>query len=234
MFAAPPLCLGHSHSASLQLAAEAAGTPLEVLNFWNLPFGVVTVDGHARLAPELRARLRAPLFSLIGGQVHHDIGLVEHARPFDLILPEHPDWPVQPGAEIIPADAVRAEIRARMTPYLELMDDARAAIDGPMYQLQSPPISTLDAVPTDDPGFVAFFGPDCRMSSPWLRRKLFTIHSDLVQAHCAQAGITFLPCPAAAFDADGFLRPGLNGTPGHASPAYGALQLRQILALLRA
>lgn len=228
----PPLCLGHSHSASLQLAAQAEAYPLEVLNFWQLPFDVEEIQGVKRLSAGLRARLRAPLFSLIGGQVHQDIGMLEHERPFDLILPEAPHWPLQPGAEIIPAATLQAELRHRMRPYLELMADARSAISGPMYQLQSPPISTLDEVPAEDPGFTAMFGHNRKISSPWLRRKLFALHSALVEEACKRLGIIFVPCPPESMDAEGFLLPGLNGTPGHASPAYGALQLRQIRAIL--
>jgi len=48
-----------------------------------LPDPFVTENGRLALKPAIRSRLVAPVFSLIGGAVHQDIGLVVHPRPFD-------------------------------------------------------------------------------------------------------------------------------------------------------
>ncbi len=224
----PIVCIGHSHSEVVKAAAEAAGAAVEVYNFWGVKDALVTEDGVVRLAPWLAARMRAPVFSLVGGAVHHDIGMLEHPRPYDLVLPERPGLPFAEGAEMVPYGAVRANILERLQPYFAIMDAVRDVVRGPVFQLQSPPIYAQDAVPDDDPGWNSYHGPGRRMSPAWLRWKLWWVQSELIAGHCRKRGIEFVPAPAEALDAEGFLRPGLQGTPGHANAAYGAMLLKQL------
>ncbi len=229
--AKPPVCIGHSHTEHLAAAATLSGTPLEVLNFWHLPGAVATEAGHTSLSPELRARLTAPVFSLIGGAVHQDVGLIQHTRPFDLVLPDQPGLPLAPGAEIIPHAAVHAAMLARTQPYLDIMSAVRDAVQGAMFHMESPPTYADEQVPADDPGFHLFFGEGVSFSPAWLRYKLWRMHSAIVSAHCRAAGIVFVAHPAESVSEAGFLLQPFHGTPAHANAAYGQLVLAQLRRL---
>ncbi len=229
----PPVCIGHSHTENLAAAATLSGTRLDVLNFWHLPGAIITEAGRIRLSAELRARLTAPVFSLIGGAVHQDVGLIQHARPFDVVLPGQPNLPLTPGAEIIPYDAVQAAMLARTQPYLDIMSVVRDTVDGAMFHMESPPTYADEQVPTDDPGFQQYFGSDAAFSPAWLRYKLWRVHSGIVSAHCGTTGITFVSHPPQSVSESGFLQEPFHGTPAHANAAYGQLVLAQLQQLAR-
>jgi cephalosporin hydroxylase/GT2 family glycosyltransferase len=222
------VCIGHSHTETVSAAAKSQGVPLEVLNFWHLPNPFVGTAGALRLVPAIAERLVAPVFSLIGGAVHQDVGLVLHPRPFDFVWPGDPDLPLAAGAEIVPFDAVHAALFERTQHYRDIMDAVRAATDGPVFHLESPPTYEAEELPQDDPGFFHMFGQDAQFSPAWFRFKLWRAHSAIIADHCAESGITFLPHPPEAVDARGFLRAAFHGTPAHANAAYGALLLRQM------
>ncbi len=226
-----PVCIGHSHTENLAAAAALSGTRLEILNFWHLPGAVTQEAGRVALSPGLRARLTPPVFSLIGGAVHQDVGLIQHARPFDIVLPDRPGLPLTPGAEIISYDAVHAALLARTQPYLDLMSAVRDAAAGAMFHMESPPTYADEQVPQDDAGFHLFFGAGAAFSPAWLRYKLWRMHSAIVAAHCLAAGIVFVPHPAQSVGESGFLRETFHGTPAHANTAYGQLVLAQLRRL---
>jgi hypothetical protein len=229
MNARPLVCIGHSHTESVAAAALAAGQAIDAINFWHLPGAVQLQDGVTTLAEPVRARLVAPVFSLVGGAVHQDVGLIAHPRPFDFVLPENPGLPMAAGAEIIPFGAILSVMRQRTQPYLDIMSAVRAATQGPVFHMESPPTYAHEQIPDDDPGFVAYFGAGAAFSPPWLRFKLWRVHSAIVAAHCRASCIVFVPHPAEAVDADGFLLPEFHGTPAHSNATYGALLLRQML-----
>ena len=232
---APPIiCIGHSHSETVKAAAEAAGANVTVYNFWHTKDGLDSSSNLPRLAPWLAEKMCGPIFCLIAGAIYHEFALLQDARPFDVILPECPDLPLIKGAEILPYHAVRANIEARSQPFFAIMNSVREAADQAVFQMQSPPISANDSVPTDDPGWNMFFGPDRTIYPAFMRRKIWLIQSQVIAAHCRKSGIIYVPHPPQAIDENGFLRAGLNGTPGHANQAYGAMVLEQILQLARA
>ena len=223
--------IGHSHTEPVAAAAAAAGVPLDVLNFWHLPEPFIEAGDRLQLKPALRARLLAPVFSLVGGNVHQDVGLVVHPRRFDFVWPERPDLALEDGAEIIPYDAVQAALSARAGYFLDIMSAVRDATSGPVFHIESPPTYGPEILPRDDAGFAHFFGKDAEFSPPWLRFKLWRVHSDIVAAHCRAIGIQFLAHPPEAVTEAGFLRDAYHGTPAHANAAYGALVLAQMRAV---
>ena len=80
--------LGHSHIVQLEGAATAMGLPYASLNLWGFGRPVVYDDGPLRLNPDLARRLDDFVVSVVGGSAHDIIGLAQHPRPFDFILPE--------------------------------------------------------------------------------------------------------------------------------------------------
>ncbi len=224
-------CIGHSHAACLAEAVSAAGAPVEVLNFWGLPGAVITEGDAVSLAPYVAGRLHAPVFSLVGGAVHYDVGLIEHTRPFDFIEPGAAQERARPGAELIPFAAVRRAMMQRTSPYLRIMDAVRRIVAGAMFHFQSPPVFEAETVHEEDPGWVAFYGMGRKVTPGAFRQKLWRLHSALVAEHCAANNIVFVPCPPQAFDANGYLRPEYVGKPAHTNAAYGHLVLNQLLTL---
>ncbi|WP_426688347.1 hypothetical protein [Rhodanobacter ginsengiterrae] len=228
------LCLGHSHLSCVARAAEAGGTDLQVLNFWEMPGALVRRGDATVFSPALEQRLRAhdgAMFSLIGGAVHGVVGMLVHPRRFDFVLPWEPDLPLDSLAEVLPALAVRGMMEALMEEYLALMAQLRRLHDGPLFHLESPPpcadAKRMDAdIPWDlYPGM-------CREISPAATRyKLWRMHSHIVQDWCAAAGVTFVACPVASMDADGFLLDRYYGDGAHASDRYGELVLAQMREL---
>jgi hypothetical protein len=226
------VCIGHSHIEIVRAAAVSAAVPLEALNFWHFPSPVsVHADGSVELVQEIRARLVAPVFSLVGGAVHLDIGLFVHSRPYDFVWPERQDLPLNNGVELVPYDAIHAAMQARTRPYLEIMGAIRAATQGPMFHMESPPTYADEIVPPNCPESWTYFRENPSISPVWLRYKLWRMHSGIVQAYCTQADITFVPHPPEAVDAQGLLVAEFHGLIAHANQAYGALLLRQMQEL---
>ena len=227
---APPrlVVIGHSHTETIAAAAGDQRVDLEMLNFWHLPDPFVTENGWLALKPAIRSRLIAPVFSLIGGAVHQDIGLVTHPRPFDFVWPACPDLPLTPDADIVPYDALHAIMLEQTAHYRDIMSAVRAAVTGPVFHMESPPTFEHEELPQDDPGFYHLFGADAAFSPAWLRFKLWRLHSSIIANHCGDIGIEFVPHPPEAVDARGFMLPAYHGTPAHANKAYGALVLNQM------
>jgi hypothetical protein len=226
------VCIGHSHVGNVAAAAASAGVAIECLNFWQLLPGslIERADGSVELLPQIRARLLAPVFSLVGGACHH-FGLFAHPRPYDFVLPERQDLPLGEGAELVPYDAIHAAMQALARPYLEIMRAVRAATEGPMFHMESPPTYADEVVPSFAPNWLTHFAENPQISPVWLRYKLWRVHSAIVHAFCRQADIAFVPHPAAAVDAQGLLIAEFHGDLGHANQAYGALVLRQMQQL---
>ena len=185
--------LGHSHIGALFQGGEAHGRIIDSLNLW--AFGRPVIygeDGH-RLEPSLEALLGTTVVSAVGGSAHDMVGLVQHPRAFDFVLPEAPDLPVIPGAEIIPHAAVARTVRAMVED--EQLDLIRLlpAPGRRALHLESPPPVEDDAKLGREMGYLGFVPADAHQPSPaWLRYKLWRVHSALVREVCAGCGMASL------------------------------------------
>lgn len=226
----PPFCIGHSHLRCVQQAAAEAGTALQSLNFWDRPDDVVKGETWT-LVPQLQQALRehpGSVVSWIGGGAHTVIGLVSHPRRFDFVLPESPDLPLDPRAELVPSGAVRDSLMVQTAPYLQLMGHVRTLARKRMLHMEPPPPCRDNA--QIDPHIPWPLFPDMlqEVAPPWLRYKMWRLHSRLVREFCAQADIEFVACPEAGVDAEGFLTQDSFFDGIHANSHYGALQLQQM------
>ena len=239
--------IGHSHLQALQDAyasretADMAARPVACFVQMLSPEYSPTLLPDGRLNPALRARVNAALqedeapsllFDCISGNEYHFIGLVNHPRPFDFVLPSRPDLPLQRNAEIISAALMRQSLLAQMTPALSMMKALRAALDVPIWHVQSPP-----PLPSDDhirrhPTHFAEQIAEHGVAPASFRMKLWLLQSEIYRAQCDELGIGFVPVPEAACNADGFLlEAGWVPDPTHASIWYGTLVMQQIDAL---
>lgn len=226
-----PLCIGHSHLRCVQAAALESGTPLAAVNFWDDNSVILNSPEAPVLVEALQQRIRAhegTVYSYIGGGAHTVIGLVSHPRRYDFVLPENPDLPIDPRAELVPADAVLEVLERETEPYLKLMLHLRMlAPDRLVHMEPPPPCLDNDRIAPHIP-WPLFPGMRQEVAPPWLRYKAWRLHSGLVSRWCAQHRIEFRAHPRAAADAAGFLKDEFFLDGVHANPGYGRLLLQQM------
>ncbi|MEI9987948.1 MAG: hypothetical protein WDN69_35515 [Aliidongia sp.] len=90
------VCIGHSHALALERGAERGGVELDAINFWHTGEPWLRDGTAIRLRADLAERVGRgrPILSLVGGSAHTVLGMVEHPRPFDFVLPSAPTLPV--------------------------------------------------------------------------------------------------------------------------------------------
>jgi hypothetical protein len=236
------LCIGHSHMACVLLAAQAEDQKLPAIvlkdvirgHFTGLNTSRVVLDTAPKGMSSATERIlegAGPVFAFIGGVRHISLGLRRHPRPFDFILPEQPDLPIEPGAELIPSAAIYAVLKLQSERYFEVLERIGTVAAGPVYQFEPPP-------PPTDEWMVNKVNAKLRRGRKtgdlplrFVRYKLWRANSQVVRDRCAEFGVEFVPSPSGAVDEEGFLRGELVANATHANPAYGALVLEQLGAL---
>lgn len=225
------VCIGHSHSRTVYEAALRQNADITYLNFWNIPNPVIRGDGEPRFRETVSRALKGSVFSMIGGASHMIMGLARHPRPFDFVLPECPEQPLDEKAEIIPLEAVRASLLATTQEYLDLIALVRKTSIGPVFHMEAPPpYEDGDRLLADIP-WMFFEGMQREVSPAAFRFKLWRLHSQIVRESCRRQGIFFVEHPAESVDANGFLRPEFYFDSMHVNENYGALLLEQMKRL---
>lgn len=226
-----PLCIGHSHLRCVQVAALETRAALQAVNFWDGSSVILNSPEDPVLAVELQRKVQAhpgTVFSFVGGGAHTVIALASHPRRYDFVLPENPDLPFDPRAELIPVDAVRAVLEREAAPYLKLMRHLRSLASVRLVHIEPPPpCPDNDSIAPHMP-WSLFPGMLQEVAPRWLRYKAWRLHSKIVSDWCGANDIEFLPAPAGAADATGFLRPEYFQDGVHANAAYGQLLLAQM------
>jgi hypothetical protein len=237
------LFIGQSHVAAVR-AAHAARRErgvkcqrtrgLHLLEARFLP-DIQVSDGAQQFSPLLAAeireeidRYRPRIASLIGGNAHNALALVQHPRPFDFMLPGD-DAPPVAGAEPIPLAQVRAALAEAIAPDLVRLRLLRDLI-GPFDHVESPPPVRDDAfIQASADAWFHDLGIAARGVAPAaLRRRMWRLNSQLFKEAVEALGGRFLPVPADVQDPDGFLRPELAGDATHGNAAYGERLIRLI------
>lgn len=255
------ICVGNSHVGAFSTAALAdwsAGRPHRFdlyVGRLGHPEYLPVVDQHGSVNPTLvsdiaaaragqasprlhfvgagtdTALQRTALVSMIGGNAHNLMGLVEPVRPFDFRLDENPDLPLADGAEILPEGQVAAildrAVQAEIAPILKAL---KAIAGTEIWHLESPPpIFSNDHIAQYLEDRFRQDGKVPRVSAPAFRYKLWRLHSAAVRRLCRDLAVRFVPHPTQAVDEQGFLLPKYvpaNAT--HAAASYGRLQLEQL------
>lgn len=237
------LCIGHSHITALQAAAQLGlvdtgsfrmrFAPLSKESLAAVPtpkrFERYVEDLVLSLAPEERSP--ELLVSTIGGNSHNGLGLIEHERPFDFVLEDAPELPLDEGAELVPGVVVEKLIAARLAPFLAIKKKILGRFDCRKMHVQSPP-------PLGDGEYMAaHLDPIFRSERPIkiasrpLRLKLWLLHSRLVRRFCEQEGIELIECPPEGCEEGSLFlkREFYPANATHANKLYGALVIKQVL-----
>lgn len=237
--------VGHSHLQALQEASQlrqqAAPAQLGAARFVQMlaPALSPTLMPDGSLNPALLAAIDEAmadadgfdpfLFDCVSGNEYHFVGLVNHPRRFDFVLPSHPELPLGKGVEIIPSGLMRQSLQAQMGYALAVLGAMARTLPYRFSHVQSPPPLADNEFIRQHPTHFAEQVAEHGVSPPSLRMKLWLLQSEIYEAHCRELGIAFLPVPGAALDMDGFLdRRGWLPDPAHASNWYGELVLRQL------
>lgn len=223
------VCIGHSHTGALVTGSETArGGRFKVLNFWSLPGAVEGTQELPALRKDIAAQLKPPLISMMGGGAQTVLSLGRHPRPFDFILPEEANLPLEADVEIVPYDAIRERLIEDWQPFWRLTELVASLVDGPVFHVDSPP-------PISDPAFIAphipwdFFPGRLHEVAPrYHRYRMWRLNTLVMQDYCRKTGIGFICHPPESEDSDGFLQEPFSDDGIHGNACYGALLSNKI------
>ncbi len=226
--------LGQSH-----LTALVQAWPYAAPSGWEMDFvqedSRQLLEGHA-LRSDIQARLmgRDVYVSVLGGNDHAVLAMLNHDPPFDVALPSAPELPCMPGASLIPAGLLRAEIARRAAPHLAALAAFRAAVSGRLLHVESPPPIPSAAHIRAHPGVFRDEIAARGVAPALLRYKVWQLQSDVYRHACNQAGVEFVEVPGGMQDEQGMMREeGWNPDPTHGNTRYGAAVLAVLAKRLR-
>jgi hypothetical protein len=199
--------------------------------------------GDQRLHPALRKVVRkaasdgeALMVMSVAGNHHNLIGLLNHPRKFDFVLPSDPQLPLLEDHEVVPAAFLEAALASHLEYPLRLLATLARTAGCRAVQLQSPPPNpSAEHIARHPDEVFRDTVEQLGVAPASLRLKLWRLHSALYQKACDAAGVQFLPPPAEAIDPGGFLCERAWGRDAtHASDWYGDLVISQVEALAAA
>lgn len=168
----------------------------------------------------------------IGGNAHNFLGLLEWSPPFDFYMDGFNESPAN-GAVIIPYEAVRRRMfnvlySSDFTMLRALFNDVKNV---GVHVQSPPPVKSREIVRNSLDKVILDQNPLASISDPWLRLKLWHVHSSCYEELCNSYNVPYLKAPFQALDADGFLRPELVDPKSsvHANAEYGKLVAKQLM-----
>jgi hypothetical protein len=172
--------------------------------------------------------------STIAGNAHNVIGFMALSPPFDFEMPGV-DAPLNGNARIIPYRTMRASLLKLLNQSdFKFVDALFEVLPEIQFHIQSPapPRDNDLCMSLIDPYFRKAH-PEAEVADPWLRLKLWKLHSDLFRVKFAQKGAGFVEVPPESLDLNGFLLPSYvnEKSSTHANVRYGQLVVDQIRRL---
>ena len=243
------ILLGDSHYSAVLRAAQLSLHPdlpeapstLFLFNAWKYgltyPFiqdGVLNPELVQNIADIAKTHNVVQIVSLFGGAHHIALTLLDQGQPWDFVSADRPDLAPAPKAKIFSSAYVTDMFAQVMCVPFDIMAAMRKAFPTlPYAQLEAPR-------PNGDNAYILanldqYFknlvpeGTEPRISPASLRLKSWYLQSEMYRRKCAELGMTYLPSPAQAADAQGYLKPEYYGSDAsHANGDYGALIIAEI------
>lgn len=225
------LVIGNSHIMALKWAYDRLGVtgaarPLqcEFICVLNEPYHPPLVGDD--LSPAVKEHLLRSeadfVVSMLGGNDHNSLGLVNHPRKFDLILPTDPGLPRQSDAEVIPYGTMKRVLADHLRPTFRLLRLVKTATRKPLYHLESPPpIPSEDHIKRHPVGFGDLI-EKLGVAPAALRYKLWRLHSEIFRETCERHRVRFVAAPREMQDEQGMLiEQAWNPDPTHGNIHYG-------------
>jgi hypothetical protein len=221
----PITFVGQSHVECLRAPLAWAGDRIRVVNLWHYSS---PPERNELLALErMRELLGGIVVSVLLGAGHEIFTLFRHPRPFDFISPLEPDAPFDPGAELIPFEAVRQAISESSAHNFSLIEWVRRLNGDLLLQVEPPPVWRDEGDAAEWKSGID--DPDRPFGSRYLRRKAHIVHLQLLWSFCVERGIELVSPPPETIDDEGFLRPAYSKDAWHGNEAYGYLMAERIL-----
>jgi hypothetical protein len=158
--------------------------------------------------------------------------MVEHSRPFDLVLPSEQDLPVDETRELVPVDAVRRKLVEMSDEYFQAIRAVSQIARGPVMHIGPPPPLADEARIAPQVPWGSFPGQPRVITPKWVRYKLWRLQNEVYADVCARLGVRHVSAPIGATDEEGFLLPLYDRDGMHANGAYGALVVEQVRSLM--
>ena len=235
------LLLGHSHIGCIQTAVADRDPGLDGLTLELAPLGAVhfqpNLTPEGGLNPKIKRLVTADrfdvIFSVIGGNTHCCLGLVNNPRPYDFIHPDLPDLLPDAGGEILPYGLMLDTLREMAQDISPLLPAIRGLSDKPIWHLQAPPpVPDHTHLRRNAQHFAALIRA-YGLASPARAYRFWRLQCAMMEQICAPLTIPICPPPASTLDKDGMLAaPCWTTDPTHAGPAYGTAVLDQIAQLV--
>jgi hypothetical protein len=228
--------IGMSHVEALRRALPPGQDRIEIINLHPkrdvaryVPGGE-WLDAKKAIKPRFKAAMRRDghFVSMIGGNMHNMIGLIEHPQRYDFLAPGQEAAAVDPERTLIPYDAIRAHLEASVALNLGWIAELARLFSGRRLHLCSPPpVSSAQHIRR----FPGVFRSKLALGvtpAP-IRMKIYALNGDIYRVGCAEMPVECLPAPATATDAGGFLRADCwNEDATHGNATYGRHLLAQI------
>lgn len=178
----------------------------------------------------------ASLFvSLLGGNEHSVLGMVEEDRPFDFVLPGHEHLPMRSDGERLTFALVREAMQHRTEGAMKHLAPLRALLGEPMIHLEAPPpVADNDYASRVMRGFFKSVRGSACIAPPMVRWKMWKLQCRLAREVAEKCGARYIPNPPEIFDRDGFLAREFWGNDAtHGNADYGRLTIRRIDRIAR-
>lgn len=177
------------------------------------------------------------LVSILGGNIHNAIGLIQQQTPYDIIVPGRSDLGVEPNVRVLPIEQFLAHFRQHYVPYIRFFSLlAKTAGIRKLYWVEPPPPieSSAHISQNMDQWFKANYeAAHLVPAAAQLRYKLWLLNRMVLEESAQQGGWKLITAPSAALDAKGFLaRKAWAGDATHGSAWYGEEVLKKIKAEL--
>lgn len=244
--------IGHSHILSIREAAQKAkvyfnnevDTVIDTLWFgdykdFRVRDELYGIDGFS-YEPQLRKDILKIadgveiVFLCIGGRAHIVLGLAQHPRPYDFILPFEPSLPLKKGIESVPSKIVIDSLlqQGNFVSSIWFLKATKAILNNKkLCQIQSPPPLGQKHV-LQHPGAFLDVITKYGVNQLQIRYKYWRLHSQLFEAECKALGIDYINSPASMVDAQfALLEKASKNDPTHANHIYGLKLIEQIIQL---
>lgn len=228
--------IGASHTMALRHALPPDDPTIRVIGLSNTHKNVEQLsgrpwcDGRNIISPRWKDVLArdSHFVSMMRGNYHNVIGLIEHPRRFDIVDEAGRMRPLDgPPRQVVPRDAMRAMFALHAEVAMFSTRQFAALFDGTTIFISSPPpIRSAEHIRSHPSAFKRIIHRGVVPAR--IRKKLYDLWIETLSAACAEAGIALLPPPPEALDERGFLSEAFWGDATHANAGYGALLRRQI------
>ena len=224
------LIIGESHTEAVKRALQdQPNESILLVNVKSLPQSPFATKGAVRPG-YLKELSFDRVISMIGGNFHNSIGLIESPMPFDFFSPFEAPADASSGRTIIPYHDMLHFFRSAMTSgYLKKISALEQHFSLPTYHIAPPPPIADSTHIALNPG--GFFADKViqGIAPSSLRMKLYRLHGLVLQEFCESERITLILPPPTAVDSGGFLAQKYwKKDPTHANTMYGHLILKQL------